>query len=246
MPMNGWYNINNDADNVMDDGSLNGWADQSTQHYNAPNGNNVANGRSYRFGPVINYYGTWGQLIYEGQQNLAGADLANPSGLNGRMPANNNIPGNSSWVQGHLVNGECGGSGAIAANLTPITHNLNMLHAGYEAVIQRLVNRGDAAGSSQRMFNPNNIPNTRLIYRTHAVAPPVSANHNTVPAGLVISLGFVKNGVMLNQLQMQNEFTNDGSNAANPRLFATRYYTNDGANDRARILLMIGGVYLGY
>ncbi|WPD75236.1 hypothetical protein OGM23_19315 [Dickeya fangzhongdai] len=53
MPINGWYT--GDADNVMDNGNINGWADQSGQAF----GSNLGGGvHSYQFGPVINHYGT--------------------------------------------------------------------------------------------------------------------------------------------------------------------------------------------
>ena len=55
---------------MTDDGNINGWADQSGQAYNGTGGQNIAGGGSYRFGPVIGHYGTWGQLIYANQQNL--------------------------------------------------------------------------------------------------------------------------------------------------------------------------------
>jgi len=111
VPINGTYGGN--GDNVTDDGSLNGWADQAGNAY----GNTIAFRRCYCFGPVVNNWGTWGQLVYDTPANLSGQDLASPTGLTGHMPANN-APDNSKWVQGHLVNGECGGDGGIAANAT--------------------------------------------------------------------------------------------------------------------------------
>lgn len=236
MPINGWYV--GDNDNVTDDGNINGWTDQSGNEYG---GHAIAGGDPYRFGNVINHYGTWGQLIYSVQNNLIGQDLAAPDGLNGHMPLNPG-PGNSNWVQGHLVNGECGGRGNIDANLTPITGNLNNLHRGYEAVLQRLINRGAADGALAIMFNPNNIANTRLIYRTQGLPPPAGAFLN-VPNGIVVSIGFVINGVMQNLMNVQNEFQLPfGANS----WFANRYYIAAGAIDRQKIIEMVGGVELGY
>ncbi|NEN96573.1 MAG: hypothetical protein F6K50_13835 [Moorea sp. SIO3I7] len=235
MPRNGWYT--GDSDNVTDDGNVNGWADLSGQAF----GNSIAGGLSYRFGSVINNYGTWGQLIYATKNDLAAEDLSNPSGLNGNMPSNPG-PGNSNWVQGHLVNGECGGSGNKAAYLTPITGNLNKLHAGYEAVLQRLVNRGSASGSSTISFNPNKIPNSRLIYRTHGLTPPAPGGFTTVPKAICVSLGIVINGLMKSEADVQNEFNNPGTT----KWFADRYYKSEGKSDRDKIIQMIGGVELGY
>ncbi|MBE9212011.1 hypothetical protein IQ247_04665 [Plectonema cf. radiosum LEGE 06105] len=235
MPVNNWYAGNND--NVTDDGNVNGWSDLSNQAF----GNNIAGGFSYRFGPVINNYGTWGQLIYATQNDLRSADFSNPSGLNGHMP-NSPGPDDSNWVQGHLVNGECGGRGDEAAYLTPITHNLNKLHRGYEAVLQRLVNRGATSGLPTMSFNPNNIPNSRLIYRTHGFNPPAPGFPN-VPRAICVSLGIVIEGTMQSENNVLNEFsTGVGVN----RWFADRYYNSQGTNDRNKIIEMIGGVELAY
>jgi hypothetical protein len=84
-------------------------------------GAQIAGGTAYRFGPLVNGIGTWGQLIYANQNSLSGQDLSNPTGLNGLMPLNP-APDNSNWIQGHLVNGDCGGDGGMARNLTPISH----------------------------------------------------------------------------------------------------------------------------
>lgn len=235
MPIENWYVGNND--NVTDNGNINGWQDRS---HNGYGGNDIAGGTPYRFGKVINHYGTWGQLIYANQNNLVGQDFANPTGLNGHMP-NNPGPDNSNWVQGHLVNGECGGGGDLASYLTPITNNLNVLHAGYEAVLQRLINRGAAEGA-QTMFNPHNIPNTRLIYRTQGCPPPVGA---AFPNGIAVSIGFVINGIMQDLAAVEDQLNNPPQ-AINERWFADRYYIADGQNDRNRIITMVGGVELGY
>lgn len=234
MPSNGWYA--GDNDNVTDDGNVNGWGDLSGQAF----GNSIAGGLSYRFGPVINNYGTWGQLIYATKNDLEAEDLSNPSGLNGHMPISPG-PDNSNWVQGHLVNGECGGSGAKAAYLTPITHNLNMLHAGYEAVLQRLVNRGTASGLTSISFNPNKIANSRLIYRTHGLNPPAPGFPN-VPKAICVSLGIVISGSMQSETNVRNQFTSPGT----IKWFADRYYKSEGKSDRDKIIQMIGGVELGY
>ena len=234
----GWYDVNSDIDNVTDDGDVNGWVDVSQLDF----GQNAPGGCSYRFGPVINHIGTWGQLIFRTPTLLDSADMSNPAGLNGHMPSYP-APGNSFWVQGHLVNGECGGRGSKAAYVTPISHNLNMLHAGYEGVLQRLVNRGDAAGLTQVMFNPNQIINSCLIYRTHAIAPDSTIAGPDAPAGLVVSLGIVINGIMQSADDIEDEFAN-GTGAA--RWFGPWYYTSDSKFHRAKILEMIGGAALGY
>lgn len=234
MPINGWYA--GDADNVTDDGNVNGWADQSQQAF----GSQIAGGRSYRFGPTIANFGTWGQLIFAGPNDLAAADWANPSGLDNHMPGDPG-PGNSNWVQGHLVNGECGGHGDEAFYLTPITHNVNMWHSGYESVLQRLVNRGVADGAA-RQFNPHGLVDTRLIYRTQGLAPP-TPGFPTVPNGICVSIGFVVNGLMQDLNAVQTEFANGVGNA---RWFNNWYYGGDGANHRARILQMVGGTLVHY
>lgn len=237
MSIDGWYE--GDQDNVTDNGNVDGWDDQSGRAF----GNNIAGGLSYRFGRVIDYYGTWGQLIYENQDDLEVADITNPVGLNQHMPGDP-APGGSYWVQGHLVNGECGGSGLYAAYLTPISHTVNMWHRGYEAVLQRLVNRGTAAGSQIVMFNPNRIDNSRLIYRTQGLPPPAAAGFPTVPGGICVSMGFVINGVMQSSDDVQNEFENPGDD----RWFADWYYSNEALakSDRAKIIEMIGGTEITY
>lgn len=235
MSINGWYQGN--PDNVTDDDNVDGWDDQSTEGY----GSQIAGGFSYRFGPVINHFGTWGQLIYSEQDDLMGQDLANPSGLDGQMPDNPG-PDGSEWVQGHLLNGECGGDGSIDANLTPITHNINMWHKGCEGVLQLLVQRG-AAGNMVQYFNPNNISNSRLIYRTHALPPPAGA-FAIIPSGLCVSIGIVIDGMMKSLYDVQNEFDNNVN--INARWFANRYYGNDGANHRQKILEMVGGTSVVY
>lgn len=233
MAINSWYQGN--QDNVTDDGG--GWQDLSGHAY----GNHIAGGIfAYSFGPVINNYGTWGQLIYRNPADLLAADGRNPTGLNGHMPQNPG-PYNSNWVQGHLVNGECGGGSNRACFLTPITHGVNMWHAGYEAVLQRLVNRGAAQGAGPQ-FNPNNIPNSYLIYRTHALPPPVDNNFQNVPSGLCVSLGIVIDGIMRPEAAVQNEFNGQGMLP----WFANRYYIAHGAHDRQRILEMIGGTQIAY
>jgi hypothetical protein len=241
MPRNGWYDVASNNDNVTDANDVNGWATVSNGY-----GAQIANGTAYRFGPLVNGYGTWGQLIYANQHSLSGADLSTPSGLNGVMPANF-APDNSTWVQGHLVNGECGGDGATARNLTPISHNVNMLHASLEGTLQLLVNRGPMAGSQFIMFNPNGFPNTRLIYRTHALPPPagVVAQLPNIPNGLCISLGIVINGAMMNLAQVTTELTQPYPNP-NQRWFGNHFYTLAGTNDRARILGMVGGQSIQY
>ena len=218
MPINGFFAPGDEVVN----GNANGWADLSGLTY----GNG---GNSYDFGYVINNYGTWGQLICVDDTQLAGADLANPSGLNGNMPVNPS-PDGSNWVQGHLVNGECGGSGAIDSNLTPISHNVNMWHRGPESVLQRLVRRGAAAGMMARQFNPNNIANSYLIYRTHALPPPNGLFVN-VPAGIAVSLGVVINNVLQTNAQVTNHFANAvGGN----RWFADAYYAGTVAGQNLR------------
>ena len=225
MPINGFFAPGDEVVN----GNANGWADQSGLAY----GNG---GNSYNFGFVINNYGTWGQLICVDDTQLAAADWAAPTGLNGHMPANPS-PDGSNWVQGHLVNGECGGSGAINSNLTPISHNVNMWHRGPESVLQRLVRRGAAAGMGARQFNPNLIANTWLIYRTQALPPP-NGGFATVPLGITVSLGVVINNVLQTNAQVTHHFANAvGVN----RWFADAYYagTVAGANLRAGVLALI-------
>lgn len=233
MPINGWYEGNHD--NVTDANDVNGWADQSEHAF----GNMIAGGFSYRFGEVISNYGTWGQLIYASPDNLSGADHGNPTGLDNYMPDNPG-PDNSNWVQGHLVNAECGGGRDRAAYLTPITHNVNMWHAGYEAVLQRLVNRGEAYGASIQ-FNPHNLPDSRLIYRTHALPPPANS-FVSVPNGLCVSLGIVIGGSMKTHHEVTGEFTSPGET----KWFNNRYYGSAGRNDRDKILEMIGGTSINY
>lgn len=218
MPINGYFLVGDEVVN----GNANGWADQSGDTY----GNG---GNSYNFGPVINNYGTWGQLICVDDTQLAAADWAAPSGLNGHMPANPS-PDGSNWVQGHLVNGECGGDGALDSNLTPISHKVNMWHKGPESVLQRLVRRGAAAGVTTRQFNPNLIAKTWLIYRTQALPPP---NHGfaTVPLRITVSLGVVVNNVLQTNVQVGNHFaTAVGVN----RWFAGAYYANTVAGTKLR------------
>ncbi|WP_263063406.1 hypothetical protein [Dickeya dadantii] len=234
MPINGWYT--GDADNVMDNGNINGWADQSGLAF----GSNLGGGvQSYQFGPVINHYGTWGQLIYINQGSLAAPDWNNPSGLNGWMPVNP-APDNSIWIQGHLVNGECGGQSNHAAYLTPISHNVNMWHAGYEAVLQRLVNRGAATGVTVSQFNPHGLANCRIIYRTQGLPPRAGSQ---VPDGICVSLGIVINGVMKNEAEVAQEFAHG---AGKQRWFADRYYTSSGKDDRNKIIEMVGGTLVQY
>lgn len=236
MSINGWYAGN--VDNVTDDGNINGWADQSGDAY----GDAIAGGTSYRFGPILNHYGTWGQLIYSTQTDLQAQNWNKPTGLNGYVPMNPG-PDNSNWVQGHLVNGDSGGSSALDANLTPITHNVNMWHAGYESVIKRLVNRGTATGAAAVQFNPHNLSNSRLIYRTHGLPPP-AGTFMTVPNGLCVSLGIIINGSMKSEMEVINELNTPGP--IRFRWFADRYYTAAGRNDRRRIIEMIGGAAIDY
>jgi hypothetical protein len=237
MPRLGWYNAANDMDNVTDDGNVNGWATVTPEY-----GLNIIGGRAYRFGQLTPQgFGTWGQLIYADQASLDGADLSTPSGLTGVMPASPS-PDGSIWVQGHLVNGECGGDGQLARNLTPISHNVNMKHASLEGTLQLLVNRGGASGTRNIMFNPNNLANTRLIYRTHALPPPAGsvAQLPNLPAGIVISLGFVINGIMMSLAQVTAELTLQP--VGFPRWFGAHFYGNSGVADRQRIIEMVGGV----
>lgn len=230
--INGWYG--GDPDNVLDDGNINGWADKSTKAY----GVTIAGGKAYRFGPRLNNYGTWGQLIYSQPSDLVGPDTGNPSGLNGYMPANP-APDGGIWVQGHLVNGECGGDGSLANNLTPISNGINRWHSGKEAVLKRLVNRGTSG--SARMFNPHGIANSRLIYRTHAL-PPKSPS--TEPDGIAVSLGIVINNVMQSETQVQNHFATATGNA---RWFNDAYYGNGALKaDRQTIVELLGGTQINY
>jgi hypothetical protein len=241
MPRNGWYDIASNNDNVTDVGNVNGWA-TVTNGYGAQ----IAGGTAYRFGPLVNGIGTWGQLIYANQNSLSGQDLSNPTGLNGLMPLNP-APDNSNWIQGHLVNGDCGGDGGMARNLTPISHNVNMAHSAYEGTLQLLVNRGPMTGALTVMFNPNAINNSRLIYRTHALPPPAGpvAQIANVPNGLCISLGVVINGAMRNLAQVTAELTIPYPQA-NQRWFGNHFYTLLGQPDRDRILRMVGGVSIAY
>jgi hypothetical protein len=166
-------------------------------------------------------------------------------------------PGNSNWVQGHLVLGEIGGSGKMAENLIPISHNLNMAHKDYESVIKNLTNRFGAT----KYFNPNGIANSRLIYRVHALVPPAGtppATFPTVPAGIAISLGFVIDGSMKTLQQVKNELNGRNDNgrrsarqrgvAFQPRWFHDDYYkTTKGATERAdQIIKMVGGHIIDY
>lgn len=241
MPINGWNA--GDADNVVNTGA---WADQSGFPYGFING--VGGANSYNFGPVINHYGTWGQLIYETQASLE-VDNTLLNGLNGHMPANP-APDNSNWVQGHLVNSECGGYGDRPCYLTPISHNINTLEKGHEAIVQRLVNRGALAGSMIISFNPNAIANSYLIYRTQGRLPPAAGTppgpvFPNVPNGIALSLGFIINGIMQTNAQVTNEFATGGT--VGPRWFANRYYGNgDCSGDQAGILILIDGVDIVY
>lgn len=239
MPAGGTYGGN--PDTVTDHGSTNGWAAQGGSY-----GAVIAGRPAYCFGPILNNWGTWGQLIYDQPGNLGAEDLGNPTGLNGVMPGGN-APDNSMWIQGHLVNGECGGAGNLAANLTPISHNINMLHRGYEAVVQRLANAGPLRNSIIRMFNPNGIANCRIIYRTHRLPGPADnvpvPVFPLVPHGIVVSLGIVINNVMMSAAQVALHFAGV---MGGPAWFANWYYTGAAAGDRLRIGQMIGGVQFNY
>lgn len=241
MPINGYSG--GSADNVINTGA---WADQSGGAYGYING--VGGANSYNFGPVINHYGTWGQLIYTTQQSLYPADIGALNGLNGYMPANPS-PDNSNWVQGHLINAQAGGYGSIARNLAPISNNLNQLERGNEAVVLRLINRGALDGSAIISFNPHAIANTRLIYRAQGLPAPAGIAPGpvfpNVPRGLALSLGFVINNVMQTEAQVTHEFATGGS--VNPRWFADRYYAGgDCAGDQTIILQLLGGVDFVY
>lgn len=246
MPILGTYA--GDADNVTDHGSLTGWAPQPLSY-----GATIHGRRAYCFGPVVDNYGTWGQFIYQSPATLSGQDMGNPTGLTGHMPTNF-APDESQWIQGHLINGECGGRGSMAANLAPISHNINMMHKNYESTVQRLANCGPMLNSQIRMFNPNNIPDSWIIYRTHRlpgpagqVIPGETPRFPNVPNGVVVSLGIVINGVMQSEAQVTAEFGNDGRPPQKPRWFGAHYYNRrDGASDRQKILAMLGGVELNY
>ena len=242
MPIGGFYA--GDADNVTDDGSINGWAQQGGYY-----GVQIGGRPAYCFGPVINNFGTWGQFIYDTPQNRGAPDLANPTGLNGVMPGGV-APDNSQWVQGHLVNGECGGAGNININLTPISHNINMLHRGWEAVLQRLANAGALANAMTISFNPNGLANCRLIYRTHSLPGPAGVLMGppphpfpNVPNGIVVSMGVVIGNVMKSAVEVANEFATPYSPAS---WFHQYFYGAPAASDRAKIISMIGGVEISY
>jgi hypothetical protein len=242
MPSNDWYDATSNKDNVVDDGAKLGWAGGNSDY-----GPQFRGGRKmYSFGAKKNSFGTWGQFIFWGDKTGVHQDHGNPSGLNGKMPSGA-PPDNSKWVQGHLINGEIGGSGAMADNLVPIGQNLNRAHATYESLIQDLLNlQGDVS-----YFNPNKIANTWLIYRVHALPPP-AGTHLNVPAGIVISLGFVINGRMTKRSEVRRELdgTNDGARATGsmtvPRWFnATLYHSSYQA--RATLIEnMVGGHSITY
>jgi hypothetical protein len=252
MPVNGYYDPSTDNDNVTDDGALYGWA--GFEGY----GRLYSGGRhAYTFGPLQHHYGTWGQFIYQaGPGSVSEVDLGNPTGLDGHMPLINPSPDGSNWVQGHLINGECGGKGSMARNLTPIGGNLNAAHRGYEAVIRHLINRGGLV----KYFNPNNIANTRFIYRVHALPPPAGTTGNFphVPAGIVLSLGFVINNVMKSLAEVKNELNGRNDIARQsaqrrgipftPRWFHSHYYASSGqGHDYAQKMInMVGGHEINY
>lgn len=69
-------------------------------------------------------------LMYLGSQT-------NGTSISGVMgPLLTRDPGK--WVAGHLLNGELGGSGTYARNLTPLTANANKRHSGYELKVKRM------------------------------------------------------------------------------------------------------------
>jgi hypothetical protein len=239
MPRLGWYDAATNNDNVTDTNNIAGWATVRSAY-----GNPFFDGAMpYSFGQINNGCGTWGQFIFENKNNLWGKDLSTPSGLDQVMPLGN-APDGSKWVQGHLVNGECGGRGDVAKNLTPISHNVNMRHKSYEAVIQKLVGRGDSQGDYVKCFNHNKIPNTRLIYRTHALQPQggYTATYPTIPAGIAVSLGFVINGVMQSLADVAAELFWPDKATPQPgvRWFPPDLYNY--AKHKTLIVDMVGGV----
>lgn len=226
MPINGW--CGGVEDNVFNSGV---WADQSGHAYNGPNGN-VGD---YSFGPLINGFGTWGQINVRNSADLAGAHIGGQTGITAHAMPANPAPDGSNFVQGHLINGDCGGDGASNYCLTPISHNLNMAMKRYEKVLQFFCNRGPYAGSMVVNWNPNMIANTSAIFRAHALAP---TGGNAFPSGIVISLSMSVNGVRANRYDINQELNQVGP----VRWFSNHFYQASHTTLRQNMYALIGGV----
>lgn len=234
----GWATEN---DTILKDGSADGWDDRSGKAYKVRSGRNhdgTFQKCSYKFGRLRKRIGTWGQLIFSSGKFLDPPELSNPSGLNGRMPTSPS-PDGSKWIQGHLINGQCGGrSGdAYTCNLTPISHNLNRLHSGCETTLQLLANRGRSAGLSVKNFNPNSIDYSWVIYRTHALEPEAGKDY---PSGILVSLGIVIGNDLKSIGQVRNHFHSPGSN----KWFSDSMYGNK--KQQHDICELINGFRLTY
>ena len=138
-----------------------------------------------KWGAANHYYGGTSMVVVLGP-------MAAESVNRGSKPQPNTPPtmtalhaafGAHAWIAGHLLNEELGGPG-INKNLTPLTHQANMVHKGYEAAIKKAVLKARARAKSHPADTFWYGVYYKVTVRTLGLggAPPLT----NVPKGIVI------------------------------------------------------------